>query len=143
MVYNLGQTVFNCWLFYSVFWLWRDHYSWTCQPVDYSNRFNLLSPPLTSNFISLTPSQSGWPGCSGRDLVVFYLEIFRFFRLFLLRAEKEILPPLQSPRHSPRWASHSGVVRSQGKIKVCWLADINFISNISTKFTQYKVLFHF
>ena len=35
LVYNLAQTVFNCWLFYSVFWLWRDHYSWTCQPVDY------------------------------------------------------------------------------------------------------------
>lgn len=36
MVYNLLQAVFNSWLFYSVFWLWRDHYSWTCQPVDYS-----------------------------------------------------------------------------------------------------------
>ena len=38
MVYNLFQAVFNSWLFYSVFWLWRDHYSWTCQPVDYSDR---------------------------------------------------------------------------------------------------------
>ena len=49
LVYNLGQTVFNCWLFYSVFWLWRDHYSWTCQPVDYSDRFCLNSeynPPI-------------------------------------------------------------------------------------------------
>ena len=36
LVYNLFQTVFNMWLFYKVWWLWRDHYSWTCQPVDYS-----------------------------------------------------------------------------------------------------------
>ena len=36
LVYNLFQTVFNMWLFYKVWWLWRDHYNWTCQPVDYS-----------------------------------------------------------------------------------------------------------
>ena len=37
LAYNLFQTVFNSWLFYKAWWLWRDHYSWTCQPVDYSN----------------------------------------------------------------------------------------------------------
>jgi len=35
--YNLWQTGFNAWLLYKVWWLWRDHYSWTCQPVDYSD----------------------------------------------------------------------------------------------------------
>ena len=38
MTYNLVQAVFNSWIFYKVFWLWRDHYDWTCQPVDYSDR---------------------------------------------------------------------------------------------------------
>jgi len=37
LVYNLFQTVFNSWIFYKAWWLWRDHYNWTCQPVDYSN----------------------------------------------------------------------------------------------------------
>jgi len=37
LAYNLFQTVFNTWLFFEVWWLWLDHYSWTCQPVDYSN----------------------------------------------------------------------------------------------------------
>jgi len=37
MTYNLVQAVFNSWIFYKVFWLWRDHYDWTCQPVDYSD----------------------------------------------------------------------------------------------------------
>jgi len=37
LCYNLFQSVFNSWLFYKVWWLWRDHYNWNCQPVDYSN----------------------------------------------------------------------------------------------------------
>jgi len=35
-IYNLFQVLFNSWLFYKVLWLWRDHYDWNCQPVDYS-----------------------------------------------------------------------------------------------------------
>ena len=38
LVYNLFQAVFNSWLFYKVWWLWRDHYDWNCQPVDYTYR---------------------------------------------------------------------------------------------------------
>lgn len=37
LIYNLFQTIFNIWLFYKVWWLWRDHYNWRCQPVDYSS----------------------------------------------------------------------------------------------------------
>lgn len=36
MTYNLLQAAFNSWIFYKVAWLWKDHYDWTCQPVDYS-----------------------------------------------------------------------------------------------------------
>jgi len=43
LAYNLFQTVFNSWIFYKVFWLWRDHYSWTCQPVDYSQSLHGLA----------------------------------------------------------------------------------------------------
>jgi hypothetical protein len=43
LAYNLFQTIFNSWIFYKVFWLWRDHYSWTCQPVDYSQSPNGLA----------------------------------------------------------------------------------------------------
>ena len=42
-IYNLFQVVFNSWLFYKVFWLWRDHYDWNCEPVDYSYRFLVFS----------------------------------------------------------------------------------------------------
>ena len=50
--------------------------------------------------------------------MVFHLKISRLFRLFLLRVKKEVLPPLQSPRHSPRRTSHRGLVRPEGEIKV-------------------------
>jgi len=43
LAYNLFQTIFNSWIFYKVFWLWRDHYSWTCQPVDYSQSLHGLA----------------------------------------------------------------------------------------------------
>jgi len=36
-IYNIFQVVFNSWIFYNVWWLWRDHYNWNCQPVDYSH----------------------------------------------------------------------------------------------------------
>jgi len=39
LAYNIFQLVFNSWLVYKVGWLWRYHYSWTCQPVDYSNSY--------------------------------------------------------------------------------------------------------
>ena len=37
LAYNLFQVVFNSWIIYHAWWLWRDHYNWTCQPVDFSN----------------------------------------------------------------------------------------------------------
>ena len=46
-IYNLFQVVFNSWLFYKVGLLWKDHYDWNCEPVDYSYRsihfFKMLS----------------------------------------------------------------------------------------------------
>lgn len=62
--------------FCSVGWLWRDHYSWTCQPVDYTDstsRQHWMSPggiPLRSSFDSST----------------------RFHR-----RPEEVLPPLHPP----------------------------------------------
>ncbi|KAI4462109.1 fatty acid acyl transferase-related [Holotrichia oblita] len=36
--YNLFQVIFSCWLFYeSGICGWLSHYSYRCQPVDYSN----------------------------------------------------------------------------------------------------------
>ena len=49
-IYNLFQVVFNSWLFYKVGWLWRDHYDWNCEPVDYSYRS--VSIHFFENFIN-------------------------------------------------------------------------------------------
>ena len=59
--------------------------------------------------------QQNWSGCPGRDMVVLLLQVYRFFRLFLLCAEEKVFSSLDPSRGSSRRFAHRRLVWAKSK----------------------------
>ena len=74
--------------------------------------------------------QQNWSGCPGLDVVVLLLEVYRFFRLFLLCAEEKVFSSLDPSRGSSRRFARRRLVWAKSKqngMRECG----SFIENIN------------